>query len=37
VIIADLNEQSLHGVCLCFIRLSKTTVITEQNITNVGF
>ena len=36
VIIADLQEQSLRGICLCFLRNSKKTVITGQNIVNVG-
>lgn len=35
VIIADLQEQSLRGICLCFLRNSKKTVITGQNIVNV--
>ncbi|CAF3405686.1 unnamed protein product [Rotaria sp. Silwood1] len=34
VIIADLNEQRLRGICLCFIRNSKKSIITEQNIAN---
>ncbi|CAF0723345.1 unnamed protein product [Didymodactylos carnosus] len=32
VIIADLAEHSLRGVCLCFIRNSKKTPITIANI-----
>lgn len=36
VIIADPQEQSLHGICLCFLRNSKKTVITGQNIINVS-
>ncbi|CAF4402891.1 unnamed protein product [Rotaria socialis] len=32
VIIANPNEQSLHGICLSFIRNSKALMITEQNI-----
>lgn len=35
VIIADLQEQSLRGICLCFLRNSKKTAITGQNIINV--
>jgi hypothetical protein len=35
VIIADLQEQSLRGICLCFLRNSKKGVITGQNIVNV--
>ena len=35
VIIANLNEQSLQGVCLCFVRNSKNTIVTEQNIADV--
>ena len=35
VIIADLQAQSLRGTCLCFLRNSKKTVITGQNIVNV--
>ncbi|CAF3537957.1 unnamed protein product [Rotaria sordida] len=34
VIIADLNEQRLRGICLYFMRNSKKTIITEQNIAN---
>ncbi|UJR23298.1 hypothetical protein I4U23_026313 [Adineta vaga] len=34
VTIADLNEQSLQGICFCFLRNSKTMNITEQNIAN---
>ncbi|CAF0880138.1 unnamed protein product [Rotaria sordida] len=37
VIIADLQEQSLRGICLCFLRNSKKTVITGQNIVNEVF
>lgn len=36
MIIADLQEQSLRGICLFFLRNSKKTVITGQNIVNVG-
>ena len=28
VIIANLNEQNLQGICLCFIRISKKIIIT---------
>jgi hypothetical protein len=35
VTIADLNEQSLRGICLCFLRNSKNVIITGQNIANV--
>jgi hypothetical protein len=35
VIIADLQEQSLRGICLYFLRNSKKTAITGQNIVNV--
>jgi hypothetical protein len=35
VIIADLQAQSLQGICLVFLRNSKKTVITGQNIVNV--
>lgn len=35
VIIADLNEQSIRGICLCFVRNSNKLIITEQNIENV--
>lgn len=35
VIIADLDEQSIRGICLCFTRNSNQLIITEQNIENV--
>ncbi|CAF5189300.1 unnamed protein product, partial [Rotaria magnacalcarata] len=35
--IADLQEQSLRGICLCFLRNSKKTVISGQNIVNEVF
>ena len=37
VIIANLDEQSLQGICLCFIRNSNKMIITEQNIENVEY
>ncbi|CAF0837526.1 unnamed protein product [Adineta steineri] len=37
VLIADLQEQSLRGVCLCFTRNSKKGSITGQNIINEVF
>lgn len=33
--IADLDEQTVRGICLCFIRNSNQSIITEQNIENV--
>ncbi|CAF1610032.1 unnamed protein product, partial [Adineta ricciae] len=34
VLIANLEEQSLRGICLCFLRNSNKTKITGQNIVN---
>lgn len=35
VTIANLDEQTVRGICLCFIRNSNQSIITEQNIEHV--